>query len=340
MKPVTGKPWMSVVLVGLWGGCDAQAGAPYQGEPLLTMTGSVELALEVENEEALIPALAFRGDDDVVYLVDAHVDGEFPAEFTLNVYQPPPAASVYALDPETGPGPRVALGYIAAITPDTPERFHLSENEGGSQGCLRNETTGRNVCTDIHTWCTADGSACYAETTVCPDSDNHPDQCTVTGEGDPALKLGLEQRFAGLSENYLVVWLETPAPPRSFLAYLAGERDRGLAQGYHLLAISDASEEVAAAAVVCADEANTLAVQRTNERFGTSYSLDELTSLCSAFDQEDECPEAEIYAELELAQNIAMIELNCSFDTHNFMRVADPANERISVRIGPDLNVL
>jgi hypothetical protein len=322
-------------------GCDAQAGEPYRGEPLLTMSGSVELALEVEDQEALIPTLAFRGDDDTVHLVDADVEGEFPAEFTLNVYEPPPDASVYALDEEYGPGPRIGLGYIGAVTPDTPRTFNLSDNQGGSSGCWHDESTGMQVCETTQVWCTRDGSSCYTEITLCPDHENAPSQCTVTSEGDPSLKLGFGQRFAGLSENYIVLWLDAPAPPHSYIAYAVGERDRGLAQGYHLFSITDAAEsdEREAEADACRDEADDLAVQRTNERFGTSYTEEELFQLCDLVEDYESCMAGDIPAAFELAQNNARIELDCPNDDTIIRKIINPASERISVRIGPDLKV-
>jgi len=326
------KPWMSLALMGMLAGCDAQTGEQYRGEPLFTMTGSVELALTVEDQEELIPALAFRGLNSDLYLMDADVEGQFPAEFTLNVYEPPPEAAMQVLGDYHAPQPRLAIGYVTAVTPETPAMFHYSQNQAGSGSCWPDAETGLRVCEERTEWCTNDDSECYVEVKTCHDADNHPDDCTVEAEGDPTLKRPLEESFAGLSENFLVLWLEEPAAPRTWIAYAVGQRDEGLAKGYHLLATSEAPESDEPD--ICADQADALAVERTNERFGTSYGLEELSALC---DVEENCPNEEIYAAFRQLGYAAEVELDCPDDDVEITRVEDPANERITVRIGPDL---
>jgi hypothetical protein len=337
MKPASNKLRMSVALVGIWAGCDAQTGEPYRGEPLLTMTGSVELALEVENQDALIPTLAFRGSNDDMHLAEAEVEGEFPAEFTLNVYEPPPAAAVQSLQDSMPPGPRFAIGYISAVTPDTPDTFRYSAYYTGNAGnCRRDEASGEELCEGTRRWCTDDETACYVETVTCPTADSPAEDCTVVSEGDPQLKLELWQRFAGLSENYMVLWLESAAPPRSWFTYVVGERDRGLAQGYHLLAIEEATQSQDEARVICEDEADEIAATEVNDRFDTSYALHELAELCQQLEPCDPA-EAELETAFRRAVYEARVELDCPLDDVVVRRIAGPANEKIAVRIGPDL---
>jgi len=337
MKSASSKPWWSLALIGLWMGCDAQAGEPYRGEPLLTMWGSVELALEVENEDALVPTLAFRGDNDTLYLAEADVEGAFPAEFTLNVYEPPPEGALVSLGDYHEPRPRLALGYIAAVRPETPDVFQFTTGSSSSNECWWDVATQLQACEEIHRWCNRDETACYTEVVFCPDSIGHPDDCTVEVEGDPMLKLGLYESFAGLSENYIVVWLDEPAAPYSYIAYALGEREEGLAQGYHLFSVTDASEEQKEAEEVCMAQVRALSTDRTNQRFGTSYTQQELSSLC---EEEQPCEHEELYAAHRKAEYAAEIELDCPSDDNVITRVASPAQERISVRIGPDLDVL
>lgn len=327
------KPWTRLAIMGVCAaGCDAQTGDAYRGEPLLTMTGSVELALEVENEGELMPALAFRGLNDDMYVVEADVTGQFPAEFTLNVYEPPPEAAIYSLPDYHDARPRVAIGYITAITDDTPAMFRYSSSQTGGNRCWLDEATGLQSCERTQTWCTDDESVCYSEITTCPDVENQPDECTTRSEGDPELRKEREDGFAGLSENYMVLWLEEPAAPKSWIAYIAGRRDEGLAQGYHLLARAEQPDTDAHS--ICEDEASALAAQWTNERFDTSHDAEQLSMLC---EEVEGCEHAEIYAAFRGFEHDAVAELDCPTDDVVITRVDDPASHPISVRIGPDL---
>lgn len=330
------KRWMTLGLVAIGLGCDAQTGDQYRGEPLLTMSGSVQLALEVDNQDQLMPALAFRGQDgdSRMFVVDADVQGHFPAEFTLNVYEPPPEGAIQTLEAHYEQRPRVAIGYITAVTPETPRtfRYGTSESSFGS-GCAVDAEGGTPPCPTTHQWCNSDQTACYTEVVTCPASDSPPEDCTVVADGDPALKNDQFDELSGLSENYMVLWLEEPAPPRSWIAYAVGKRDEGLAQGYHLIELTEQDESPEHDA--CIRRADSLAAERLNERLGTHYTGLELDEYC--VNSAGDCDEDATYAAYLRLRVEAEVELDCGPDDLLITHIDDPASERISVHIGDDL---
>src|SRR5687768_1001308 len=100
-------------------GCDRQVDSDYQGEPLLRIRGNVTIPLGLEGGD-LVPAIAFNavsskrrdqrcGNDfpyDHVQIVDVGVTGDFPSNFTLDVFDPPPDEALW--EPVPG-GPSVAF---------------------------------------------------------------------------------------------------------------------------------------------------------------------------------------------------------------------------------------
>lgn len=75
--------------LALCAGCESQVGEGYEGEAILTLEGSVELG---EGEVAdQVPVLAFSTPDfNAFLLVEARVEGEYPARFRMSVFEPPP----------------------------------------------------------------------------------------------------------------------------------------------------------------------------------------------------------------------------------------------------------
>lgn len=323
------RPWLALAPCACaLLGCDRQAPADYSGEPLLSMRGRVELALEHPAEASLVPALAFRNhESSELRIVDVEVSGEFPAEFALDVYLPPPPSAFVAIS-EHVDEPEVALGYIAAVTPDHPATIRFA---GGEQSGGGGATDGEQV--SIAEWCTADGDECYRETTTCPSVDSPREECETSGEGDPALKQDPWEHFAGLSENYAVVYLSKAVPADSYTSYLLGG-DGPLARGYHLLKLEPdprADEEG-----ICGGEAEQLAAQRYNDRHDSDHTLDELMNSGCASSDEDCLPER-ARDEFATLRELAKVELDCPNDV-KLTAIAHPEREAISVRIGDDLS--
>jgi hypothetical protein len=104
--------------------CSGQVGTDYRGVPLLSLTGTVEtsssgapvpqpvnaaivwaqLHLDTTGKETGEPTLIGSW---------APVQGAFPASFTLDIYEPPPAAALNAIDPSLTP--HLAIGFITAL---------------------------------------------------------------------------------------------------------------------------------------------------------------------------------------------------------------------------------
>jgi len=84
--------WLTAVALVPALACDAQVGTGYSGEVMLSLQGSVTLA--DPNATDLVPVLAFLGQDgtnNLYFLVDANVQGQFPLGFRMDVTSPPPA---------------------------------------------------------------------------------------------------------------------------------------------------------------------------------------------------------------------------------------------------------
>jgi hypothetical protein len=305
--------------------CDRQAPADYTGEPLLSMHGRVELAVERDDAGSLIPALAFRNDEDgSLHIVDVEVDGDFPAEFVLDVYLPPPPQSFVEIS-EYLDEPDVAVGFITAVTPDHPElvRFASGGEIGAASGVAGGEIT------SVSRWCSADESECYEERKTCPMIDSPAEDCEISATGDPALKIDPWQHFAGLSQNYAVLYLSEAAPADSYTAFLLGNAGV-LAAGYHLVRLErnpQADDERG-----CVSEAERLAAERYNDEHGTDWDPELLSGgECNG----NLCDEATERA-YQLLRLRAQMELDCRGETL-VTRVSDPARESIAVKIGPNL---
>lgn len=87
-----------IVLTAILGpGCGNMASGDYRGEALVSLTGTVQNGQGVTSDEEL-HAFLFWGDPDhgAVAVAEALVEGAFPSEFTLEVYEPPPEEVVDA----------------------------------------------------------------------------------------------------------------------------------------------------------------------------------------------------------------------------------------------------
>lgn len=274
------------------GGCDPQASPEFLGESLFTIRGRVTIT-EDYTEGKLEPALAFiQRQSGEIQVVDVAVKGEFPSNFRFDVFDRPTDDVLGKLtDLELGPiaaapgseedEPLAAIGYITAVTSDHPDTFYFaseSSSEVRPSSCSGGPCPCDPVrgCATTEEWCAgASGDNCYRETTVCPEPDSPPSDCHVEREGNPALKEPTLSHFAGLSQNYLVVYLKDAAPAGSFTAAWLGS-PAGLRAGYHLLETLrfDEAEQVELSA--CHDVAEERAFERYNAAHDTEYGHDDL----------------------------------------------------------------
>lgn len=330
-------------------GCDAQATQSYRGESLLTLLGSVEIP-EPRASGPLVPALMFQDGGSTFRLVDVGVQGEFPADFRLDVYETPPAQVVQG--PPFPNEPAGALGYITAVPADHPDsiRFAAVVGTSGPEPC---EAGGR--CVSQGTWCADDGE-CYQETRTCPKPDSPDADCKIDRFGDPELKRPRWEMFAGFSQNYVVVYLTGEASVDSYTAAALGTRAK-LAAGYHLFSVREPSDEERADREVCIEQASNLAAARVNEPRGTDFRPDELRGYaCNApvsCTEGFECTPSEpnprlcdlpgltaleLVEEYQRARELAALELRCPDAGWVMTHVPDAQRERITVKLSADAN--
>lgn len=276
--------------VGL-AGCDAQATTEYEGNSLFSMSGRIEVALEASDD--LIPAIAFMAPGaDEIRFVPAAVSGEFPANFRLDLYEPPPASVVDGFEYEEHPGePRYTIGYIAAVTPNHLTTLYYGTsctgtsenpvcNDEGCTGAMECKTFDASHRGTIHMFCPVGADAASITPPL--------QQCEITSRsGDPMLgSLWKDPMFAGAADNYAVAYLAGAAPAGGFVARRLGAPE-GLSAGYHLLrtkpwytwpAVELTAEQEAAedAKQKCNDDARMLAVDRYNAAHGTDATVSDI----------------------------------------------------------------
>jgi hypothetical protein len=254
----------------LLAGCGQQAGQDYRGEPLLRMRGQATVSA-LTGGQAIVPALCFFGADSpdppawdptklpadlgdgppdsplplgiepsTTHVLDVESNGQFPAQFDLDVYQPPPSA---ALSLGFGEGePRWASGYVCAVSEPHPATTYplatggsTTESETGSyrkQMILASQTSNRF----------------YVEDYDCPTAYTLLADCTKAVRGDASLQYeGWSEFVLGASLDLEVVYLAEAAPAGGYTAWGLGAQD-GLAAGYHLYAPRSTEESQARAA--------------------------------------------------------------------------------------------
>jgi hypothetical protein len=109
--------------------CSAQVQPDYRGEPLAVIRGALvtgEQVVPSEVDAALVWVSAKEGEDGWP-VARVRVRGEFPAQFTIEVLDPPPASeasSEPSADPVLDP---TSIGLLAAIAPNSGDRVSYDE---------------------------------------------------------------------------------------------------------------------------------------------------------------------------------------------------------------------
>lgn len=116
---------LPLLFLGCLSACSSQADTSYRGEPLASLAGSVTLSAELTSpvpalEAALLWSGTSPGSNKVLtgpsrprLGTSVPVSGAFPAKFTLEIYEPPPAESLF---PCASGGVNVfAEGQLAAV---------------------------------------------------------------------------------------------------------------------------------------------------------------------------------------------------------------------------------
>jgi hypothetical protein len=344
-------------------GCDSQFSPDYQGDSLLTVTGSVEIT-EDRTVGRLIPALAFSNQAyGQVDIVEVAVEGEFPSDFRLDVYQRPPPEAFHEASHQSGE-PRVAVGYITAVSSEHPPTINFATNQHvqASMGCLDEDCTktceSEGVeCKVLTTeWCRNDGVTCYTEIKFCPTLDSEAPDCRVEGTGDPEIKNGPWRNFAGFSQNYVVAYLGERAPSGSWTAAYFGSPS-GVPAGYNLFAMRLITDDEIQTNAECVGRAEVLAAEKYNAdhsthfmRFGHGACMFGAPSLPGAPGGDAPLPQLPEFCagtkeeldkwDFQLARynERSKLELGCATSDFVLTRVAAPEREAVSVRIGSDVN--
>ncbi|MEO8704001.1 MAG: hypothetical protein ABI867_28380 [Kofleriaceae bacterium] len=114
--------------------CDPQVDSDHQGTPLATISGSVRNArtAQPDDAEVVVVWINTAGSPDLAVAESANVEGSFPAQFTLDMYEPPVDAVVNEFN-----GVRFAFAYIIAGVPGTDYTSDEAA-EGGILGMEEN----------------------------------------------------------------------------------------------------------------------------------------------------------------------------------------------------------
>ena len=220
--------WLGAIGAALCLGCDPRVGQEYRGEPLLSITGS--LTIDDEHDwGSLAPVIAFIDPTDdpaqgerTFQLLDVDSRGDFPAEFTVDLMQPPPAAAMHRVQGM----PSFAIGFVTARPKDHGPEFTVPPYE--IPEFPTNEVSER-----------CDGVACYTERRVCLSAgdcyqewktcaDASFAMCEITKSfGDPELlatydawEKAYEREHEVPEEAYLVLYIANDGPLESTRGYV------------------------------------------------------------------------------------------------------------------------
>lgn len=238
--------------------CDNQVDADYQGESMLRIQGSVTIPQEFATTE-LVPVIVFvavsdwqranseRYGSDHQRILDVGVTGEFPANFTLDVFDPPPAQAIL----EDFPGePAYAMGFVSAVSPNHPDA--ITRAGGGfvnAEGVLPLELrtclfTGACDASCVYSpgacpptcyqdvassWPPSDPAICHLQVFECQYPEANVDNCVfISASGNPSVEI------AGYSRNVRILYYPEPVPADSLVSFMHGYRGAPISAGYHL----------------------------------------------------------------------------------------------------------
>lgn len=281
-------------------GCDAKAGDGYRGEPLLSFEGSVKLAsTEVQGE--LEPALAFVPSQGTVHILDVSVRGTFPANFTLDVLAPPPAGALTSAAGFILTAPRseqIALGYITAVPAQHKSVLRMGVDGGYTVSCeggvidltppAFDDAMGPSrfrfdreyeLAVNRMFYRGNPGAKCTEEVLLVADDgqqfrqlsecDHEFKDCrAVQTEGDPGLLESPWKHIAGLSTNYLVLYLPVDVDAGTPVSRAFG--GKALSAGYHLLQALPRDEDRELDHGECVFEIDEVTLY--NMKHGTNYA--------------------------------------------------------------------
>jgi hypothetical protein len=269
--------------------CDRQVDTHFQGDSLMRIQASVTIPHEFEGRD-LIPVIGFKAtsprwrNDACWYtnqmsFVEVAVKGDFPSNFTLDVFDPPPPEALH----RWSDGPAFGRGYVTAVprrheeglitSPADEEMFQgwkdvnretcYVEDENGH---YRDKEEGRS-CNVTRVWA-LDGKRYLQRHVSC---DRPAGECDVVSSGDESLAA------AGYSVNYELWYFAEPVQPGTTLANTVSG-GKSVSAGYHLYRIHyvpyvPAPPDVSANTDPCLNSA-VVYLDRYNAEHGTASNLE------------------------------------------------------------------
>lgn len=367
-RPTLGfGPLVLFVLLPLLASCESRVDDEYRGSSLLHIEGRVVIA-DAEAGDDLIPALAFPSHHGTLF-VDVDVRGDFPNNFSLDVYEPPPASAIYSSDdsPLIPQGTHLAIAYITAMPRNHPDRMVLAKEVYSVPNSELPACATTPACDHVERWCVDEQQLdCRLVGLPSCDGDCQP----VLSEGNQSIQLNDDTpgSFAGLSERHVLLWTRDGMSKSSIWLSVLGVKE-DLPPGYSLIALgtprpressactmlSDSGESVpcddsspwgpsiepppvsaeTCLGEECAELFEEEALAQYNRTHGTNYG--DLDSLW----QDDSSGELDsVYDEVQLLS--LQLAMDHGFDISEYpgtVVIRDP-NTRLTVRISPDVEPL
>ncbi|MDB4987876.1 MAG: hypothetical protein JWN04_3054 [Myxococcaceae bacterium] len=212
--------------------CDSRVGSAYQGTSLLHLEGRVVIA-DANVPDDLVPALAFPSKQGMTF-VDVQVHGDFPNNFSLDVFAPPPdsAIATHQLESLLPEGAEVAVAYIAALPRQHVSTFVTANKQQVLDKDSLPACAADPACDHVEKWCTDTLGCRTVGLPRCESNSCMP----LYSEGNDAIHLDETEAFAGLSESHILVWTRTGLSDSSLFSHLFGIKE-DLPPGYSLVEI-------------------------------------------------------------------------------------------------------
>jgi hypothetical protein len=329
------RSYLALALL-LLSACDSQAATEYRGEPLFTLQGSIDLN-DTAPTEPLVPALHFQPallDDWAI--IDVDYTGDFPAQFTINIHEPPPPERMQPIYGSEGPLGARAFLVLAPRDHLATVAYPWRSGPLGGDSCLPSE-----ACEIVWQWCRSSDD-CRVETYHC---DSHQSWlaagvgdfrgCTLThAEGDPTLSVNLWSQVWGVVGGYTLVYLEREAMV-SVTASPLGDHELRSA-GYSLLKTTPRAEteDERITREACEEDAAVLAADRYNALHDTAFTAYQLTYACHEEPQPG-CTHA-AQQEFSSLNDDAVWELECPTLIYETRRVLDPESTVLQLALDPN----
>jgi len=284
------KPSLVALALGA-AACGQQSGRDYQGESLFTLRGTVTVPKELAGED-LVPVLTFNLQPPPeggysLEIVDVAVEGSFPSNFRLDIYEPPPEVTLHYRDGL----PHFAVAHLSAMPRSHPSRLTSVVLREGDLAVER--------------LCTVDESRCFEKKTRCVGE--YAEECSVVStSGDTGLL------SAGYSADTAIAYAPEPIEADSAIAFQFNWGD-AIPAGYQLfhetnvVVTSDGPPDLEACLAEAAEKAN----EDYNATHGTNHAAG------APWDSR------EFPWEYMVQERIRQRELGCL--RPSFRRLADPA---------------